>query len=78
MKKHLKTALFTAFLLIAPLVMLAQTPPHPNNGGTAPGTSTNTPVGGGAPIGSGTLLLIGLAGLYGSKKVYGRWKSLEE
>ena len=48
----------------------AQTPPHPNGGG-APG-SGNTVVGGqqgGAPIGSGNILLIGLALLYATKKV---------
>ena len=47
----------------------AQNPPHPNGGG-APG-SGNTVVGGqqgGAPIGSGNLLLIGLALLYATKK----------
>ena len=47
----------------------AQTPPHPN-GGVIPG-SGNTVVGGqqgGAPIGSGNILLIGLALLYATKK----------
>ena len=46
----------------------AQNPPHPNSGG-AP--TNNTVVGGqqgGAPIGSGNLLLIGLALLYATKK----------
>lgn len=49
----------------------AQNPPHPNSGG-APTTGTNTTVGGqqgGAPIGSGNFLLIGLALLYATKKV---------
>jgi hypothetical protein len=49
----------------------AQTPPHPNSGG-APTTTGNTTVGGqqgGAPIGSGNFLLIGLALLYATKKV---------
>ncbi len=48
----------------------AQNPPHPN-GGETPG-SGNTVVGGqqgGAPIGSGNILLIGLALLYATKKV---------
>jgi hypothetical protein len=48
----------------------AQNPPHPNGGG-AP-TGGNTVVGGqqgGAPIGSGNFLLIGLALLYATKKV---------
>jgi len=49
----------------------AQNPPHPNSGG-APTTGNNTTVGGqqgGAPIGSGNFLLIGLALLYATKKV---------
>jgi hypothetical protein len=49
----------------------AQNPPHPNSGG-APTTTGNTTVGGqqgGAPIGSGNFLLIGLALLYATKKV---------
>ena len=48
----------------------AQNPPHPNSGGE-PG-SGNTVVGGqqgGAPIGSGNFLLLGLALLYATKKV---------
>ena len=48
----------------------AQNPPHPNSGG-APTTGNNTTVGGqpgGAPIGSGNFLLIGLALLYATKK----------
>ncbi|MEI6750139.1 MAG: hypothetical protein WCM93_13355 [Bacteroidota bacterium] len=77
MKRHFIVLIITAFLLITPILMFAQAPPHPN-GGAAPGAVTNnTPVGGGAPVGSGTMLLIGLAGLYGSKKVYSMRKSLE-
>jgi hypothetical protein len=50
--------------------MLAQNPPHPNNGG-APGGG-NTPVGGSpsAPIGGGTFILITLAAAYAGRKVY--------
>ena len=50
----------------------AQTPPHPNSGG-APTTGNNTTVGGqqgGAPVGSGTFLLLGLAVMYGTRKAY--------
>jgi len=34
------------------------------------GPGINPPVGGGAPIGGGTLILIGLGAAYGAKKVY--------
>ena len=64
-----KILAITAILMIGGLSLLAQAPPVPpssaNNGGT------NGPVGGGgAPIGSGLVLLITLAAGYGGKKVY--------
>jgi uncharacterized membrane protein len=68
--KMIKTAAIVILLIGSGLVN-AQNPPHPNSGVT-PG-SGNTVVGGqqgGAPIGSGTFLLIGLAGLYAGKKTY--------
>jgi hypothetical protein len=58
-------------LILSAIYTNAQTPPHPNSGGGAPTTGTNTVVGGqpgGAPIGSGNILLIGLALLYATKK----------
>ena len=60
----------TLILVLGFSFLSAQNPPHPNGGG-APGTG-NTVVGGqqgGAPIGSGNILLIGLALLYATKKV---------
>jgi hypothetical protein len=63
--------IIAAIILIAgSFYTQAQNPPHPNGGG-APG-SGNTVVGGqqgGAPIGSGNFLLLGLALLYATKKV---------
>ena len=70
--KMIKTAAIVILLIGSGLVS-AQNPPHPNSGGGAPNSGTNTVVGGqqgGAPIGSGTVLLIGLAGLYAGKKAY--------
>jgi hypothetical protein len=55
-------------ILLMPVIMLAQNPPHPN-GGNNPGGS-NTPVGGGAPIDGGLSLLIALGAAYGGKKLY--------
>ena len=71
MNRNLKILAISAFLLIAPLLMFAQSPPHPNNGGTAPGPGNgNHPVGGGAPIGDGVYILATLAIAYGSRKIY--------
>jgi hypothetical protein len=68
----MRTVKLTAMLILVLgfSFLSAQNPPHPNGGG-APG-SGNTVVGGqqgGAPIGSGNILLIGLALLYATKKV---------
>jgi len=68
--------MIAVFLLAFTTLLQAQAPPHPNNGGNAP--TTNTPVGGGAPIGSGTMLLIGLAVLYGGKKAYSLRRRLDD
>ncbi len=69
MKRNLKIFALSAFLVIAPLLMFAQVPPHPNNGGAAP-SGGNTPVGGGAPVGDGVYILATLALAYGSRKIY--------
>jgi hypothetical protein len=68
MKKAIRFLIVTAFLLAAPVIMMAQTPPHPN-GGNAPG-SGNTPVGGGSPIDGGFSIMLILGAAYGAKKVY--------
>jgi len=68
-----------AVLISSPLLMLAQTPPHPN-GGNAPNTggTTNGPVGGGAPIENGTFILFTLALAYIGRKVYVMRNTAEE
>jgi hypothetical protein len=68
MKRNFRILLIAAFLVTAPLIMLAQAPPHPN-GGNAP-NGGNGPVGGGAPIGSGVALMIALGAAYGARKLY--------
>jgi len=73
MKKALRITTVVAFLLTAPLFMLAQNPPHPNSG-NAPAAGTNTPVGGGAPIGGGLIIMMALGAAYGSKKLYKAFK----
>lgn len=71
MKKIFKSTLIAIFIMAAPVLLNAQTPPHPNNGSGAPGNG-NTVVGGqqgGAPVGNGNMLLLGLAMLYAAKKL---------
>lgn len=53
------------FLLIS-LGAFSQPPPPPDN----PSDSGNNPVGAGAPVGSGTFLLLGMAAFYTGHKVY--------
>jgi hypothetical protein len=67
MKRNFKIVLIAAFLFTAPLLMLAQSPPHPNGGVNGPGGG---PVGGGAPIGGGVVLLVALGVAYGARKLY--------
>ena len=71
-----KILAITAILMISSFALLAQAPPVPpssaNQGGTGPVG------GGGAPIGSGMVLLIALAAGYGGKKVFDARKKLAE
>lgn len=67
MKKNIQKFLIVAFLLAAPVVMLAQNPPHPN-GGNSPG-SGNTPVGGASPIDGGLTIMLVAGSAYGLRKV---------
>ncbi len=63
-----KILAITAVLMISGFSLLAQAPPPPPNDPSNGGTGG--PVGGGAPIGSGLVLLIAMAAGYGGKKVY--------
>ncbi|RLD55817.1 MAG: hypothetical protein DRJ05_12335 [Bacteroidetes bacterium] len=68
MKKLITYIAIVIFLAAGPLLMQAQTPPHPNGGG-APG-SGNTPVGGGAPIGGGLIIMLALGIGYSAKRIF--------
>ncbi len=62
--------------LISSQVLYPQAPPNPPG---EHGGSNNVPNGGGAPIGSGLFILIGMGLAYGGKKIYASWKeNLEE
>lgn len=76
--KNIARILILFLFVLTTTFLNAQTPPHPN-GGKVPGSSgtTNTPVGGGAPIGSGNMLLLVLAAAYAVKKMVGSHKDAE-
>jgi len=78
MKSSLKKVLVVAAIACIPIFTFAQPqPPNNSSNGSAPG-SGNTPVGGSAPIGGGVALLISMAAMYGSKKVFDARKKLME
>jgi len=68
MKKKIKILIIAVLLVTSPVIILAQSPPHPNNGAN-PGVG-NGPVGGGAPIGNGLCILLVMGGAYGFSKLY--------
>jgi hypothetical protein len=68
MKRKFRFLIMAAFMVIAPLLMFAQQPPHPN-GGFDPGAG-NGPVGGGATIGSGLFILLAMGLAYAAHKYY--------
>ena len=68
--KSLKKLIAAAILIFAFSALSAQTPPPPNGNGSNPIDNGNTPVGGGAPIGGGLIIMMALGMGYGTKKVY--------
>ena len=66
MKKIIFKLSVILFLFITSLSPVWSQPPPPANHSE----TGNAPPGGGAPIGSGTQMLVILAALYGSRKVY--------
>ncbi len=65
--KSLKRTVTLAIFVFAVGLLSAQTPPPPNGGNGAP-DDNNTPVGGGAPIGDGLLVLLAMGTVYGLRK----------
>lgn len=77
MKKLILIILLFSALSLGTQQISAQSqaaPPPPSGHGT----STDQVSGGGAPIGSGLFILLGLAGLYGGIKVYQTRKKYAE
>lgn len=71
MKRHFLIAIIAAFFIVAPALIFAQAPPHPNNGAPpSSGPGGNTPVGAGAPITDGSFILLTMALAYAARKIY--------
>ena len=71
--------LATLILFFVPLTQVMSQPPPPPGGGTGGAGSGDKPIGGGAPIGSGSLILLGMAMAYGGRKLYKlRSENIEE
>ena len=74
MKKILAKLLFILTIIVCSQTLIAQPPPPPSGGH---GSNNNQPAGG-APIGSGLFILLGLGVAYGGKKVYDMRKEILE
>ena len=78
--KKLRILAFMAIFSLFSMATYADDPPPPPGGSSGPPSSdNNSKLGGGAPVGSGLLILLGLGAAYGGKKVYDlRKKEIEE
>ncbi|MBN2638934.1 MAG: hypothetical protein JXR65_07590 [Bacteroidales bacterium] len=74
MKKLIITTLFILSFTLTSQVLTAQSAPIPPS---EHGTTSNQS-GGGAPIGSGLIILLGMAGAYGGMKGYKQFKKEKE
>ena len=77
MKKAILSLIITGLFLTIPVIFATASAPPPPPPPDGAGTSDN-PIGGAAPIGSGLVLLISMGAAYGAKKVYNARKRLEE
>ena len=82
MKKNILAIILTSFFFVLSFVLTAQTESPADPGGDPetgdPGGGDALGGGGGAPIGGGTLILIGLGAAYGGRKVYKVYKENQE
>ena len=70
MKKKFKIWNIVLLLLLASALQTATAqPPHPDNQSNG-STNGGNPIGAGAPVGSGQIILLVLAAMYGGKKLY--------
>jgi hypothetical protein len=77
MKKAIISLIITGLFLTLPVIIATASapPPPPPPDGT---NTSDTPIGGPAPVGSGLVMLISMGAAYGAKKVYNARKRLEE
>jgi len=79
MKKAILNLIITGLFVVVPVIIAsASAPPPPPPPPTGGGSDPNPIGGGGAPIGSGLVMLISMGAAYGAKKVYNARKRLEE
>ncbi len=75
-KAYVYHIIIFAFVLFTSMPIFSQPPPPPGGGGTGTGGNTGgNQTGGSAPIGGGSLILLGLAAVYGGKKAYSNYKN---
>jgi hypothetical protein len=67
MKKAIKFLAITALISLVPMLLSAQPLPYDT---TVGGGETNNPVGGGAPLGGGLIIMLALGAGYGTRKIY--------
>ena len=74
--KKLAPIIISFLFILSSQILLSQVPPDPPNGH---GSSSNQSPSGGAPIGGGLFILLGLAAAYGGKQLHDiRKEELEE
>lgn len=73
--KTIKISLLAATLVFFSSTGIAQSPPHPNNGGAPSGNTTVGGNQGGAPVGNGNIILFTLALAYGGLRMHNRNKA---
>jgi len=77
MKKAIFNLIITGLFITLPVIIASASAPPPPPPPDDPGTGEQ-PIGGGAPIGSGLIMLISMGAAYGAKKVFDARKRLEE
>ncbi len=70
MKKNILIIFLTSFFFVLSFLVTAQPQPQEPVGPGGNVENPNNALGGGAPIGGGVFILLGLAAVYGGRKVY--------
>ena len=68
--KKISKVIAVLMLTAGSFTVSAQPPPPPNGGPGGGGGDTEDALGGGAPIGGGLFILLGLGAAYGGRKLY--------